>query len=121
MLLGFLQRWNTANNDFLATHVQYNQLNEPGPLGLRIKKSTCLLDLIQMRLALNNASPVAAQSGSSTSTANKDAKNTAASIATDKMKASNFAASVIRIGRWEVCIMLLFFFKKIFLMHVLNV
>ncbi|XP_027072992.1 uncharacterized protein [Coffea arabica] len=96
----FIQ-WSTANNDFTATPLQYNPLNEPSPLGLRLRKSPSLLDLIQMRLSQNNASPVAAQSGSSTSTANKDAKNTAASIATDKMKASNFAASVIRIGRWE--------------------
>lgn len=97
----FIQ-WSTGSNDFTATPLQYNPLNEPSPLGLRLRKSPSLLDLIQMRLSQNNASPVVAQSGSSTSTADKkDTKNTAASIATDKMKASNFAASIIRIGRWE--------------------
>ncbi|KAA8542013.1 hypothetical protein F0562_023165 [Nyssa sinensis] len=73
---------------------QYNPLDEPSPLGLRLKKSPSLLDLIQMRLSQGNASKVGAL-------AKKEHKGTAASGSTDKLKASNFTASFLRIGTWE--------------------
>ncbi|KAL3535162.1 hypothetical protein ACH5RR_003623 [Cinchona calisaya] len=91
-----------AGSEFSATPSQYNPLDEPSPLGLRLRKSPSLLDLIQMRLSQNNASPIAAVPSGNTSTAKKkDAKDTATSITTDKMKASNFTASCLRIGCWE--------------------
>ncbi|KDP41944.1 hypothetical protein JCGZ_26962 [Jatropha curcas] len=67
----------------------YNPLEEPSPLGLRLKKSPSLLDLIQMKLS----------QGNNTKT---DNKITGGSItATDKLKASNFPASILKIGNWE--------------------
>ncbi|KAL7162072.1 hypothetical protein ACSBR2_042530 [Camellia fascicularis] len=73
---------------------QYNPLDEPSPLGLRLKKSPSLLDLIQMTLSQGNASKVGPQ-------VKKEHKVTSASSATDKLKASNFPASFLRIGTWE--------------------
>ncbi|XP_043817581.1 uncharacterized protein LOC110626720 isoform X2 [Manihot esculenta] len=64
-----------------------NPLDEPSPLGLRLKKSPSLLDLIQMKLSQQN-------------TIKKDHKATS-STATDKLKASNFPASLLKIGSWE--------------------
>ncbi|EEF49256.1 conserved hypothetical protein [Ricinus communis] len=67
-----------------------NPLEEPSPLGLRLKKSPSFLDLIQMKLsqAANNPN------------SKKDQK-TAVITATDKLKASNFPATLLRIGNWE--------------------
>ncbi|KAL5072334.1 hypothetical protein RYX36_011318 [Vicia faba] len=68
----------------------YNPLNEPSPLGLRLKKSPSLLDLIQMRLSEQHDSK------------KKDQKASAAAAAADsKLKASNFPATVLKIGTWE--------------------
>lgn len=70
----------------------YNPLNEPSPLGLRLKKSPSLLDLIQMRLSEQHDSK------------KKDQKSAAAAAAAadSKLKASNFPATVLKIGTWEV-------------------
>ena len=38
----------------------YNPLNEPSPLGLRLRKSPSLLDLIQMKLSQDGAAKLAA-------------------------------------------------------------
>ncbi|KAI3766145.1 hypothetical protein L2E82_16196 [Cichorium intybus] len=76
---------------FPVSQVQINPLDEPSPLGLRLRKSPSLLDLIQMRLS----------EGNSYSNSTKEHKNTAASSATDKLKASNFPASLLKIGTWE--------------------
>ncbi|KAF2323041.1 hypothetical protein GH714_032940 [Hevea brasiliensis] len=64
-----------------------NPLDEPSPLGLRLKKSPSLLDLIQMKLSQQN-------------NMKKDHKATG-STATDKLKASNFPASLLKVGSWE--------------------
>ncbi|KAL6996753.1 hypothetical protein U1Q18_006881 [Sarracenia purpurea var. burkii] len=72
----------------------YNPLDEPSPLGLRLKKSPSLLDLIQMTLSQGNATNVGTQT-------KKEHKATTASGTTDKHKASNFPASLLRIGTWE--------------------
>ncbi|KAJ0089881.1 hypothetical protein Patl1_14492 [Pistacia atlantica] len=95
------QQWSAWNNDnnndaYPIPPSQYNPLDEPSPLGLRLRKSPSLLDLIQMRLSQapeNNLNPVV----------KKESKAVAAasSGATDKLKASNFPASLLRIGRWE--------------------
>lgn len=90
------------NNGFPIPPLQYNPLDEPSPLGLRLRKSPSLVDLIQMKLSQNNDLPVeAALSQHNNSGDNKDAKITTVLGATDKQKASNFSASTLRIGSWE--------------------
>ncbi|RLN07490.1 uncharacterized protein C2845_PM11G23260 [Panicum miliaceum] len=77
-------------------------LDEPSPLGLRLRKSPSLLDLIQMKLS--QAKSAGEQFGVPNSTSdtpkNKDAKP-GASTAGERMKASNFHANVLKIGNWE--------------------
>ncbi|KAI3671484.1 hypothetical protein L1987_87222 [Smallanthus sonchifolius] len=75
-----------------VSQMQFNPLDEPSPLGLRLRKTPSLLDLIQMRLSEGNASSKAVVH------AKKDCK---ATTATDKLKASNFPASLLKIGTWE--------------------
>lgn len=90
----------TGNNEFPIPPTQYNPLDEPSPLGLRLRKSPSLLDLIQMTLSQGKASSTsAAPSGDPSSKNKKDVK---AGAAFDKLKASNFPASLLRIGKWEV-------------------
>ncbi|RDX91617.1 hypothetical protein CR513_26378 [Mucuna pruriens] len=68
----------------------YNPLDEPSPLGLRLRKSPSLLDLIQMRLTQQEDSK------------KKDQKASAAAAAADsKLKASNFPGTLLKIGTWE--------------------
>ncbi|XVF47868.1 hypothetical protein PTKIN_Ptkin03bG0145000 [Pterospermum kingtungense] len=90
-----LQQWNSDANAFPATSSQYNTLDEPSPLGLRLRKSPSLLDLIQIRLSQSQSS---ASAENLSSEVNKEAK---AAGTTDKLKASNFPASILRIGNWE--------------------
>ncbi|ESR66794.1 ATP-dependent DNA helicase [Citrus sinensis] len=86
--------WND-NDSFPIPPSQYNPLDEPSPLGLRLRKSPSLLDLIQMRLSQGT------ENGTATAV-KKESKATAGSSgSTDKLKASNFPASILRIGRWE--------------------
>ncbi|KAJ9567923.1 hypothetical protein OSB04_003889 [Centaurea solstitialis] len=80
---------------FPVSPAQFNPLDEPSPLGLRLRKSPSLLDLIQMRLSEGNAS---SKIGADNKKGNKI---TASSAATDKLKASNFPASLLKIGAWE--------------------
>lgn len=82
---------------------QYNPLDEPSPLGLKLRKSPSLLDLIQMKLSQGGPSTLgAAQSESITSGIKKENKGSATGGSMDKLKASNFPASLLRIGCWEV-------------------
>lgn len=74
---------------------QFNPLDEPSPLGLRLRKSPSLLELIQMKLSQTSAPKVG-----SPSHGKKDSKAGTASV--DKLKASNFPGSVLKIGTWEV-------------------
>lgn len=67
----------------------YNPLDEPSPLGLRLRKSPSLLDLIQMKLSQDSAAKLAK-------------KNHKGSAVPDKLKAANFPASVLKIGTWQV-------------------
>ncbi|KAL8056331.1 hypothetical protein ABFX02_04G113100 [Erythranthe guttata] len=78
---------------FTVPPSQYNPLAEPSPLGLRLRKSPSLLELIQLKLS-QSTSP---KSGAHTK---KDSK-AGASSSVDKLKASNFPGSVLRIGNWE--------------------
>ncbi|KAK3129309.1 hypothetical protein QOZ80_6BG0477060 [Eleusine coracana subsp. coracana] len=66
---------------------QHEFLEGPSPLGLRLKKSPSLVDLIQMKLAQ--------------ATKETDVRHGNYSGASDKLKASNFPGSVLRIGSWE--------------------
>lgn len=81
---------------FPLSPAQFNPLDEPSPLGLRLRKSPSLLDLIQMRLAEGNSS---SKIGADSKKGNKSIA--ASSTATDKLKASNFPASLLKIGTWE--------------------
>jgi hypothetical protein len=73
-------------------------LNEPSPLGLRLKKSPSLVDLIQMKLS---------QAKSTTGlsifeTPKKKEVESPALTTGELLKASNFPADVLKIGTWEV-------------------
>ncbi|KAE8735450.1 50S ribosomal protein L35 isoform 1 [Hibiscus syriacus] len=81
-----LQLWNS----------KFNPLDEPRPLGLTLRKSPSLLDLIQMRLSQSQTSGSSSQAEVLSSGAKKEAKHAA-----DKLKASNFPASILRIGNWK--------------------
>ncbi|XP_015869013.2 uncharacterized protein LOC107406408 isoform X1 [Ziziphus jujuba] len=73
---------------------EYNPLDEPSPLGLRLKKSPSLLDLIQMKLSRGNAAKL-------DTLGKKSHKGSGNTSAMDKLKASNFPASILQIGSWE--------------------
>jgi hypothetical protein len=81
----------------------HNVLDEPSPLGLRLRKSPSLLDLIQMRLSQANstAGQSSADDCSSEPPKKKDLKS-GTSTAGERLKASNFPANILRIGTWEV-------------------
>ncbi|KFK41360.1 hypothetical protein AALP_AA2G119900 [Arabis alpina] len=66
--------WRNGTNMSLMTPTKFSLLDEPSPLGLSLKKSPSFQDLIQMRLSQRTV---------------------------EKLKASNFPATVIRIGQWE--------------------
>ncbi|XP_047341490.1 uncharacterized protein LOC124945152 [Impatiens glandulifera] len=83
---------NLGDGSCSITPSQYNPLDEPSPLGLRLRKSPSLLELIQMRLAQGN--------GNKVGSLEKDHKS-AASGASEKLKASNFPGSLLKIGSWE--------------------
>ncbi|XP_015580382.1 uncharacterized protein LOC8265774 isoform X2 [Ricinus communis] len=101
------QQWGAGANAYPVPPVQYNPLDEPSPLGLRLRKSPSLLDLIQMRLSQGGASAPGTIQGTDNTNNNsvikKESSNktTTASSSTDKLKASNFPASILRIGSWE--------------------
>ncbi|KAG9148446.1 hypothetical protein Leryth_016912 [Lithospermum erythrorhizon] len=81
--------------EYEETPVQHNPLNDQRPLGLHLRKSPSLLELIQMRLSEENPSQKAGGHGT------RDHKGTSGSRITDKRKASNFQASSLKIGSWE--------------------
>ncbi|KAJ8768005.1 hypothetical protein K2173_020945 [Erythroxylum novogranatense] len=92
-------QWGAGAN---AISFQYNPLDEPSPLGLRLRKSPSLLDLIQRNISQGS---VSATGGQETEGHNliskKESKRVAPSGTTDKLKASNFPVSILRIGSWE--------------------
>ncbi|OAY46840.1 uncharacterized protein LOC110617571 isoform X2 [Manihot esculenta] len=97
-----VQQWGAGANAFPVPPAQYNPLDEPSPLGLRLRKSPSLLDLIQMRLSQGGSSvPGAQRTENNNLEVKKESKTTIASGTTDKLKASNFPASILRIGSWE--------------------
>ncbi|KAL1809792.1 hypothetical protein ACET3Z_026782 [Daucus carota] len=78
---------------------QYNPLDEPSPLGLRLRKSPSLLELIQRRLS----QPDSSNPGGGP--AKKEDRGGGAGAASgsgeSRLKASNFPASILRVGAWE--------------------
>ena len=79
-------------------------LDEPSPLGLRLRKSPSLLDLIQMKLSQSKSSgeQFGVHNTTSDTPKKKDVKKSGASTAGERMKASNFHANILKIGNWEV-------------------
>ncbi|KNA22839.1 hypothetical protein SOVF_030470 [Spinacia oleracea] len=67
--------------------LEYNPLKEPSPLGLKLKKSPSFLDLIQMKLSQEKSA--------------RKEKGASAAATDSKLKASNFPATVLKIGTWE--------------------
>ncbi|EPS63967.1 hypothetical protein M569_10814, partial [Genlisea aurea] len=78
-------------SSIVSSPSEYNPLDEPSPLGLRLRKSPSLLELIQIKLSQGSAG--------TQSHVKKEAKSGVSSG--DKLKASNFPGSVLRIGNWE--------------------
>lgn len=87
------QQLGVGGGGFPVSPLQDGPLDEPSPLGLRLRKSPSLLDLIQMRLSQGSTSKVGSHG-------KKEQKGSTGM--TEKLKASNFPASVLRIGSWEV-------------------
>lgn len=100
----FPLQWGADTGMVPPQSVQCSLLDEPSPLGLRLRKSPSLLDLIQMKLSQGNSATgsCVTSTGGSEAGKKKDLKSTAMSGTTDKLKASNFPASLLRIGSWEV-------------------
>lgn len=88
-------------NIFSAPSSEYNPLEEPSPLGLRLRKSPSLLDLIQMRLSQGKPSTLGSAPSDDSKSREKGNTKGSALGATDKLKASNFPASLLKIGCWE--------------------
>lgn len=96
------QQMGAGANAFPIPPSQYNPLDEPSPLGLRLKKSPSLLDLIQMRLSQGNH-VLEVKCEDHGKGVMKDSQNSiACTVTADKMKASNFPGSVLKIGEWMV-------------------
>ncbi|KAL2242819.1 UNVERIFIED_CONTAM: hypothetical protein Sindi_0399900 [Sesamum indicum] len=72
----------------------YNPLDEPSPLGLRLRKSPSLLELIQMKLSQSSSPKVGSH-------AHGKRQPTGSAASGEKLKAANFPASILRIGTWE--------------------
>lgn len=78
-------------------------MNEPPPLGLRLKKSPSFVELIQACLAKENSTMdrSAAKNIISKPSLKKATKSGAVTIR-ERVKASNFPANFLKIGNWEV-------------------
>ncbi|KAI4335513.1 hypothetical protein L6164_014151 [Bauhinia variegata] len=92
---------NASTNTSLDPPCQFHILEEPSPLGLRLRKSPSLLDLIQMKLSQGRISIPNAQGENLSLGVKEDNISAAALVSPDKLKASNFPASLLRIGSWE--------------------
>jgi hypothetical protein len=82
-------------------------LEEPSPLGLTLKKTPSLLDLITLQLthSRSESDPPSCESsdqGLCKSGRVEKCSAPGGSAAQDKLKASNFPASTLKIGTWEV-------------------
>jgi hypothetical protein len=99
----------------------HNVLDEPSPLGLRLKKSPSLLDLIQMRLSqASNAGESSMDNSGSEPSKKKDSKS-GVSSAGERLKASNFPANILKIGSWEVRDLFLLLFYELWAFDVTSI
>ncbi|XP_022934532.1 uncharacterized protein LOC111441679 [Cucurbita moschata] len=87
------QKWTSEANAFSISSTPYNPLDEPSPLGLSLKKSPSLLDLIQAKLSQETAELA--------TLSKKEQKGANGFSTADKLKASNFPALILKIGTWE--------------------
>lgn len=71
-------------------------------MGLRLRKSPSLLDLIQMKLSQGAVSTAKTKDDNLDSGVKRESQGAAASGSVEKLKASNFPATFLRIGSWEV-------------------
>ena len=94
--------WNKDACGVLSDQTKYNPLDEPSPLGLRLRKSPSLVELIQMRLSQGSGSKVLLSGGGVSDGGNKKETRDFPSSSGDKIKASNFPATLLKIGSWEV-------------------
>uniref|UniRef100_A0A1J3GQA7 TRF2/HOY1 PH-like domain-containing protein n=1 Tax=Noccaea caerulescens TaxID=107243 RepID=A0A1J3GQA7_NOCCA len=102
--------WSSGTSSLSMAPAKYNPLDEPSPLGLSLRKSPSLLELIQRRLAENgDPKSETLHVGAVGSGLKRESKGiTAASVGAtlapgsiEKLKASNFPASLLKIGQWE--------------------
>ncbi|KAF8052527.1 hypothetical protein N665_1549s0014 [Sinapis alba] len=98
--------WSSGTSSSSMAPAKYNPLDEPSPLGLSLRKSPSLLDLIQMRLTQKSETLQADAVGSGVKKESKcitaaSAGATLAPGSIEKLKASNFPATVLKIGNWE--------------------
>lgn len=85
----------------LAEDLSRDVLDEP-PLGLRLRKSPSLLDLIEMKLSQANSGREQFDVHSSISgTLEKKKVKSGSPFVGERLKASNFPANVLKIGNWE--------------------
>lgn len=89
--------------------MQHNLRNQSGPLGLRLPKTPSFLELIQVQLSQQQDATVNSFHNNNAITKGevekRETKPTACACAVatiEKMKASNFPASLLKIGTWEV-------------------
>ncbi|XP_071715194.1 uncharacterized protein [Rutidosis leptorrhynchoides] len=95
--------WSLDSEALPVSLSDYNPLNEPSPLGLNLKKSPSLLELIQARINQANSSKCTSPTDKSSQKKNAKEKveRPESSDPVDKLKASNFPAVLLRIGNWE--------------------
>ncbi|PWZ26454.1 hypothetical protein Zm00014a_019102 [Zea mays] len=80
----------------------FDVLDGPSPLGLRLRKSRSLVDLIQCKLFQDKSAHEQFDGHNNVSdTPMKKEVRSGAPTAGERMKASNFPANVLRIGSWE--------------------
>ncbi|KFK29655.1 hypothetical protein AALP_AA7G161600 [Arabis alpina] len=99
--------WSSGTSSSVMAPAKYNPLDEPSPLGLNLRKSPSLLDLIQMRLT--QSGDPRAETLQAVGVKKESKGIVAASVggaalapgSIEKLKASNFPASVLKIGQWE--------------------
>nr|GEV27385.1 hypothetical protein [Tanacetum cinerariifolium] len=98
------------NHELPVMPSKYDILNEPSPLGLRLKKSPSLLELIQARLSQANKKDACLTMENLIVDNKKKMKAKSGTLGpVEKLKASNFPAVLLKIGQWELGRQPLFF------------
>eukprot|EP00249_Psilotum_nudum_P021192 c28013_g1_i2 orf=269-1945(+) len=80
----------------------FSLLDRPSPLGLTLRKTPSLVDLIQLKLAHGDLALSKTSAVQESEIANKGRKGSMQLNGQhDKIKASNFPAEILKIGTWE--------------------